>query len=82
MTKLKKLVKEDAYLSPRIKALMDLVDFSKFNIKRYIANLKDAGHPRAKELEAYNKGARCTFGNYKCTNRCNFIEGVTETRQI
>lgn len=51
-------------------------------LKRYIANLKDAGHPRAKELEAYNKGARCTFGNYKCTNRCNFIEGVTETRQI
>ena len=35
---LKKLVKEDAYLSPRIKALINLVDFSKFNIKRYIAN--------------------------------------------
>ncbi len=51
-------------------------------LNRYISNLKVTGHPRAEELETYNKGARCTFSDYKCTNRCNFIEGITETRQI
>lgn len=35
---LKKIVEEDAYLSPRIKSFLDLIDFSSFKIKRYIAN--------------------------------------------
>lgn len=34
----KKLVETDKYLSPKVKAFFDIIDFSSFKIKRYIAN--------------------------------------------
>lgn len=51
-------------------------------LNKYIENLKMIKHPRTEELKTYNHGARCTFNDYKCKNRCNFIEGINETRQI
>ncbi|MGN1227203.1 MAG: FAD-dependent thymidylate synthase, partial [Christensenellales bacterium] len=48
----------------------------------YVTELEKQNHARADELKAYQKGARCTFPDYKCTNRCGFVEGVNETREI
>lgn len=51
-------------------------------LNEYVKALKAKNHPRAEELDAYTKGARCTFPDYKCPSSCGFKEGVTETRII
>lgn len=51
-------------------------------LNAYQNELAKANHPRAEELATYQKGARCTFNDYKCTNNCKFKEGINETRQI
>lgn len=51
-------------------------------VNEYAKALKAKNHPRAAELEAYTKGARCTFPDYKCPSPCGFKEGITETRTI
>ena len=51
-------------------------------LEQYIKALKEKNHPRAEELATYNKGARCTFQDYKCPAPCGFKEGITETRII
>ena len=51
-------------------------------LKEYVEGLEKINHPRADEMKKYQKGARCTFENFKCTAPCGFIEGINETRQI
>ena len=51
-------------------------------LKEYVEGLEKINHPRAEEMKKYQKGARCTFENFKCTAPCGFIEGINETRQI
>ena len=51
-------------------------------LNEYVKALKAKNHPRAEELEAYTKGSRCTFPDYKCPSPCGFKEGITETRII
>ena len=51
-------------------------------LNRYQKELEKSKHPRAEELKGYQKGARCTFKDYKCTSKCGFVEGINETREI
>ena len=51
-------------------------------LNKYVEALKAKNHPRAKELEQYTHGARCTFPDYKCPKPCGFKEGIDETRII
>jgi hypothetical protein len=50
--------------------------------QRYYEGLVAGKHPRADELKAYTRGARCTFPRYKCEMPCGFSEAVNETRKI
>jgi hypothetical protein len=47
-------------------------------LKKYIAHLEKNNHT----LKLYDKGARCTFPDFKCTAPCRFKEGITEERII
>ncbi len=51
-------------------------------LNRYSAALTEKNHSRAEELNAYTKGSRCTFPDFKCTAPCNFALGITEQRKI
>lgn len=51
-------------------------------IKKYHKALVDSKHPRAKEMEIYLKGSRCTFPEYKCPHPCGFTEAINEKRKI
>ena len=50
--------------------------------RRYYEALKNSNNPLAEEFEKYNKGARCTFPDFVCSNPCGFAEGIKETREI
>lgn len=49
---------------------------------RYRDALKEKYHYFAEDIEKYTKGARCTFGDFKCTEDCHFKEGKTLIRKI
>lgn len=51
-------------------------------LKKYIAELEKANHPRSEELKKYDRGARCTFPDYECKSPCGFKEGVKMDRTI
>ncbi len=51
-------------------------------LKNYAKALAEKSHPRAKELEQYTKGARCTFVDYTCPSPCGFAPGIKENRLI
>lgn len=51
-------------------------------LKKYITELEKVNHPRTEELKQYDRGARCTFPDYKCKSPCGFIEGVKMQREI
>ena len=63
-------------------AQLEINDQVKETYNKYRDALHKANHPRAKELDAFTKGARCTFPNFKCTSPCLFADGVIENRLI
>lgn len=72
---LKKFVQKDAFLSPRIKAFLDIIDFSNFSIKNYISTwLKEKGY---KDIyDAFN-----TIGN-QITHFKNFSISTTSNGYV
>lgn len=51
-------------------------------LNRYHKSMTNNNHPRAKEMEQYTRGARCTFPDYTCTDPCHFPEGIAMQRKI
>ncbi|MBS7401566.1 MAG: FAD-dependent thymidylate synthase [Eubacteriales bacterium] len=51
-------------------------------LNRYQAALAAMGHDGAEILTKMQKGAKCTFPNFKCPNPCGFALGVNEKRKI
>ncbi|MBO4726150.1 MAG: FAD-dependent thymidylate synthase [Clostridia bacterium] len=51
-------------------------------LNRYQKALEKMGHPGAVDLAKMQKGAKCTFPNFKCPNPCGFALGVNEKRKI
>ncbi len=61
-------------------AQLEIMEQTKNTLNKYIQNVKNS---KLKEyLLQYSKGARCTFPDYVCNNKCNFSEGVNLTRRI
>lgn len=63
-------------------AQLEINQSTNATLHKYIEALVNKNHPRAEELKKYSHGARCTSGNYKCTDPCGFAEGINETREI
>ncbi len=63
-------------------AQLEIMKQSSATLKKMAEELKIKNHPRAKEIEMYTKGARCTFPDYTCLSQCGFNEGVTLKRRI
>lgn len=61
-------------------AQLEINDQTKETIKNFISNCKDP--ELVDEMEKYNKGARCTFPDYKCKEHCGFAEGVNLNRIV
>ncbi len=51
-------------------------------LSKYQDALTAAGHEGAKTLATMQKGAKCTFPNFKCPSPCGFALGVNEKRKI
>ncbi len=51
-------------------------------LNQYKKALVTLGHPGAEQLAKMQKGAKCTFPNFKCPNPCGFLLGVNEKRKI
>lgn len=51
-------------------------------LTKYQQALAAMGHEGAKKLASMQKGAKCTFPNFKCPNPCGFSLGVNEKRKI
>ena len=64
------------------RAQLEINQQTNATLKLYVEALKAKGHKRADELTQYTKGARCTFPNFNCKEKCGFREGIEETREI
>ena len=51
-------------------------------LNKYQTALTAIGHPGAQQLATMQKGAKCTFPNFKCPSPCGFALGVNEKRKI
>ena len=51
-------------------------------LTKYQKALAAVGHDGAKTLAKMQKGAKCTFPNFKCPSPCGFALGVNEKRKI
>ncbi len=63
-------------------AQLEIMLQTKLTLDEYREYLKDSNKELYKDICKYSKGARCTFPNYKCTEKCYFKEGVLLTRDI
>ncbi|MBR4418960.1 MAG: FAD-dependent thymidylate synthase [Clostridia bacterium] len=51
-------------------------------LNKYQKALAASNHDGAEKLAIMQKGAKCTFPNFKCPTPCGFALGVTEKRKI
>ena len=61
-------------------AQLEINNQTKKTIQKFINNCTDT--QLVAEMEKYNKGARCTFPDYKCPTPCGFADGVKLDRLI
>ncbi|MDD4643926.1 MAG: FAD-dependent thymidylate synthase [Bacilli bacterium] len=63
-------------------AQLEIANQTKDTLVKYTDNLKTSNHPLAKDISLYDKGARCSFPDYKCPQSCKFDEGILLKREI
>ena len=63
-------------------AQLEIMMQTKATLEKYKKELEQAGSPLAEDIKKYSKGARCTFPDFECTQKCNFKEGITLVRKI
>ena len=51
-------------------------------LKEYKKSLEESGNPLSKDIINYTKGARCTFKDFVCKEKCGFKEGICLSRKI
>lgn len=61
-------------------AQLEVAEITKNTLKKYINNVSNPD--LKKYLMEYDKGARCTFPDFKCTTPCHFKEGITLDRTV
>jgi hypothetical protein len=63
-------------------AQLEIANQEKNTLLKYRSELAKRGSPLAEKLDAYNRGARCTFPDYECHQDCKFKEGKMLVRKI
>lgn len=63
-------------------AQLEIANKTKEILHLYEANLEASEHYLYEDIKKYNKGARCSFPGYNCTEKCLFKEGINLTRKI
>ena len=63
-------------------AQLEIMMQTKATLEKYKKELEQARSPLAEDIKKYSKGARCTFPDFECTQKCNFKEGITLVRKI
>ena len=63
-------------------AQLEIMYQTRATLLQYQEALQERNHRLAYDIEKYTHGARCTFPDFTCTDRCNFKEGITLTRKI
>ncbi len=63
-------------------AQLEICNKTKEILTMYEENLKEKEHYLYDDIIKYNKGARCSFPGYNCTEKCLFKEGINLTRKI
>ena len=51
-------------------------------LQLYLNALQTNNHPMYQHLKLYSNGARCTFPNYTCKEKCSLPIGINQTREI
>lgn len=63
-------------------AQLEVNNQTKKTLERYAQTLIQNEHPLAIDVNKYMNGARCTFPDFICTDKCHFSEGVKLVRRI
>lgn len=63
-------------------AQLEINNVTKELINNYSSILAKNNHPLKDDIKLYTRGARCTFPCYKCSEPCNFAEGIKLSRLI
>lgn len=63
-------------------AQLEVNNQTKLTLTKYEQSLIANHHPLAFDIIKYTKGARCTFPDFVCTNKCKFSEGIRLVRSI
>lgn len=63
-------------------AQLEAANITKETLIKYRDALEIMNHPLFREILKYDRGARCTFPDFKCTSDCKFIEGKKLIRRI
>ncbi len=64
------------------RAQLEICNQTKDTLNTYLKALKNSNHYLYQDLIKYTKGARCTFDNYICNDKCHFKEGILLKRKI
>ncbi len=63
-------------------AQLEIAMQTKDTLQKYRDGLEAKKHYLADDIAKYDRGARCSFPDYKCTNDCGFAEGKKLIRKI
>lgn len=63
-------------------AQLEIMLKTRETLLRYRDALKDNNNELYNDIIKYTNGARCTFPDFTCTDKCKFKEGITLSRKI
>ncbi len=63
-------------------AQLEIANQTEATLIKYSEELKKKNSPLYDDIKQYMCGARCTFPDFVCTQKCGFAEGVQLTRKI
>ena len=63
-------------------AQLEIMNKTNEILKEYKKSLEESGNPLSKDIINYTKGARCTFKDFVCKEKCGFKEGICLSRKI
>ena len=67
-------------------AQLEVCDISKETLNKYVRALElsklQSDKKILEEMKKYTVGARCTFPEFECPNRCMFVKGIILARKI
>lgn len=63
-------------------AQLEIMNQTKMTLDQYIEALRLSGSHLYSDAIQYANGARCTFPDFECTQKCGFAEGIQLNRKI